>query len=166
MSKSRLGNIAHKFQHTKGSWNNFILPIIKNINFGFALTTSSVMYVAVWKNVLNWPIVPNTWPVKINTNLSKEKVVAFEDVEFQLYQREALSPRRRFSTIASFSITRSHFYMPSNPDAHPTFRFGKTMCRNSQHRLRITKTNWRVPNSWKVTMWLGSLSFHIRALEW
>ena len=30
--------------------------------------------VAVWKNVLNWPIVPNTWLVKISTNLSKEEV--------------------------------------------------------------------------------------------
>ena len=34
------------------------------------------------KYVLDWPIVPNTWPVKINSNLSQEEVVAFEDVGF------------------------------------------------------------------------------------
>ena len=43
------------------------------------------------KYVLDWSIVPNTWPVKINNNLSKEEVVAFEDAGFQLRQREALS---------------------------------------------------------------------------
>ena len=81
------------------------------------------------KYVLDWPIVPKTWPVKINSNVSKEEVVAFEDAGFQLQQREALSPRCRFSTIATFPIPRSHFYMPSNLDARPTFRFGKKVCR-------------------------------------
>ena len=45
--------------------------------------------------VLDWPIVPNTWPVKISTNLLKDEVVTFEDARFQLQQREVLSPRRR-----------------------------------------------------------------------
>ena len=114
----------------KGLMKEFLLSTMGNMNFGFALTTSSVVCVAVWKNVLNWPIVPNTWPVKISTNLSKNEVVAFEDAWFQLQQGEALSPRRRFSTIATFSIPRSQFYMPSNPEAHPELRFGKTVCRN------------------------------------
>ena len=101
-----------------------------NMNFDFALMTSSVVCVAVCKNVFDWPIVPNMWPVIISTNLSKEEVVAFEDDGSQLQQREALFPCRRFSTIATFSIPGSHFYMPSNLAAHPTFRFGKTMYRN------------------------------------
>jgi hypothetical protein len=40
------------------------------------------------KYVLDWPIIPNTWPVKIGTNLSREEVLALEDVGFQLQQRE------------------------------------------------------------------------------
>lgn len=36
------------------------------------------------KYVLDWTILPNTWPVKIGTNLSKEEVLACKDVGFQL----------------------------------------------------------------------------------
>jgi hypothetical protein len=39
------------------------------------------------KYVLDWPIVPNTWPVKICINLSREEVLALEDAGFQLQQR-------------------------------------------------------------------------------
>ena len=35
------------------------------------------------KYVLDWPIVPNMWPVKIGTNLSREEVLALENVRFQ-----------------------------------------------------------------------------------
>jgi len=82
------------------------------------------------KYVLDWPIVPNTWSVKIGTNLSREEVLALAYARFQLQQREALSPHRRLSTIATLPNPRSRFHMPPNPDAHPTFRFGKTVCRN------------------------------------
>ena len=36
------------------------------------------------KYVSDWPIVPNMWPVKIGTNLSREEVLALEDAGFQL----------------------------------------------------------------------------------
>ena len=36
------------------------------------------------KYVLDWPIVPNRWPVKIGTDLSREEVLALEDGGFQL----------------------------------------------------------------------------------
>jgi hypothetical protein len=64
------------------------------------------------KYVLDWPIVPNTWLVKISTNLSKDEVLALEDAGFQLQQREALSLRRRLSTITTLPDPRSHFSMP------------------------------------------------------
>ena len=82
------------------------------------------------KYVLDWPTVPNTWPIKMGTYLSREEVLALEDVEFQLQPREALPPHCRFLTIPTFLIHRSHFCMPLNPDAHPTFKFGKTVCCN------------------------------------
>jgi hypothetical protein len=86
--------------------------------------------------------VPNTWPVKIYTNLSKEEVLALEDAGFQLQQREALSPRRKLSTIAALLIPCSHFSMPPNPDAHPTFRFGKTVRHNPTTPLANNKNKW------------------------
>jgi hypothetical protein len=94
------------------------------------------------KYALDWPIVPNTWPVKIDTNLSREEVLIFKDIGFQLQQREALSPHRRLSTIATFSIPRSHFSMPPTPDAHLTFRFGKIVCRNPTEPLADHKNKW------------------------
>ena len=36
------------------------------------------------KYVVNWPIVPNTWWMKICINLSREEVLALEDARFQL----------------------------------------------------------------------------------
>ena len=94
------------------------------------------------KCVLDWPIVSNTWPVKIGTSLSRDEVLALEDAGFQLQQREALSPRHRLSTIATLPIPRSHFSMPPNPDAHPTFRFGKTVRRNPTAPLPDHKNKW------------------------
>ena len=48
--KSGLGNMAHLLQHTKGSWRNFALPTMWNMNFGFALTTSTVVWVGATEN--------------------------------------------------------------------------------------------------------------------
>jgi hypothetical protein len=53
-----------------------------------------------------------------------------------------LSPRRRLSTIATLPIPRSHFSIPPNPDAHPTFRFGKTVRRNPTAPLADHKNKW------------------------
>ena len=47
------------------------------------------------KDVLDWPVVPSIWPVKIGTNLLRQEVLALEDVGFQLQHREALAPRCR-----------------------------------------------------------------------
>ena len=36
------------------------------------------------KYVLDWPIVPNMWLVKIGTNIFEEEMVALEDAGFHL----------------------------------------------------------------------------------
>ena len=82
------------------------------------------------KYVLDWHVVPSICPVKIGTNLSRQEVLAFKDVGFQLEQRKALSPRYRFSAIAMFSIPRTDFVVRLTLDAHPTSRFGKSVRRN------------------------------------
>ena len=82
------------------------------------------------KHVLDWPIVPSTWPVKIGTDLSKKEALALEDVGFQLQQREAFSLRCKLSAIATLPIPRLHFCVPPNPNTHPTSRFLKSVCQN------------------------------------
>ena len=56
------------------------------------------------KYVLDWHLVPNMRPLKIGINLSREKVLALEDVGFQVQQREVFAPHRRLSTIVSLPI--------------------------------------------------------------
>ena len=51
------------------------------------------------KYMLDWHVVPNTWPVKIGTNISRQEVLALEDVGFHLQQREVLCFCRRLSII-------------------------------------------------------------------
>ena len=113
------------------------------------------------KYVLDWPIVPNTWPMKMGTYLSREEVLALKDVGFQLQEKKALSPRRRFSTIPTISILRSHFVCHCT--RMPTLHLGleRQCVIIQQHRRQITKTNGRALDSWTVTMWLVSLLFHI-----
>ena len=92
--------------------------------------------------VLDWPVVPNTWPVKIGTNLSRQEVLALKDVGFQLQQREVISPRRRLSTIATLPIPQTDFRVPLKLDAHPTSRFGKTVRRNLGALMANHKNKW------------------------
>ena len=82
------------------------------------------------KHVLDWPIVPSTWPVTIGNNLSKKEALALEDVGFQLQQREAFFLRRKLSAIATLPIPRSHFRVPPDPNTYPTSRFLKSLCQN------------------------------------
>ena len=117
------------------------------------------------KYVLDWPIVPNTWPVKIVSNLSREKVLALEDAGFQLQQRGALSPCHRLLTIATLPIPRLYFCMSPNPDAHPTFRFGKTMRRNPTTLLADYKNKWESAGLMKGYYVVGVTAIPYWALE-
>jgi hypothetical protein len=94
------------------------------------------------KYVLDWPVVPNIWPMKIGINISRQKVLALEDVGFQLKQREALSPRRRLSTTAMLPIPRTDFHVPLNADAHPTSKFGKFVRCNLSAPTIDHKNKW------------------------
>ena len=117
------------------------------------------------KYVLDLPILPNTWPVKIGTNLLREEILALEDAGFQLQQREALSPCHRLSTIAFILIPRSCFCMPPNPDAHPTFRFGKTVCRNPTTLVADHKNKWESAKLMDSYYMVGVTAIPIQAFK-
>jgi hypothetical protein len=80
--------------------------------------------------------------MKIDTNVSRQEVLALEYVGFQLQQREVLSPSRRLSTIAMLPIPRTDFHVPLNSDAHPTSRFGKSVRRNLAPPTFDHKNKW------------------------
>ena len=94
------------------------------------------------KWVFDWPNLPKVWPVKVGTNLTREEVFALEDAWFQLQQKYAMSPRCRLRTMTNLPIPRSHFRIPSNPDAHPNTRFSKAVRRNMAAPLIKHKNKW------------------------
>jgi hypothetical protein len=80
--------------------------------------------------------------MKIGTNFSRQKVLALENVGFQLQQSGALSPSRRLTTITMLPNPRMDFHVPLNPDAHPASRFGKSMRRNLAPPTVDHKNKW------------------------
>ena len=87
---------------------------------------------------------PNTWRVKRGTNLQERRFWQFKMLNFNYSRRRHCPPRRRLSTIATLSIPRSHFCMPPNPDAHPTYRFGEAVRRNPTAPLVDHKNKWEI----------------------
>jgi hypothetical protein len=92
--------------------------------------------------IKEWPLVPTVWPVKIGTNLSRDEVLALEDGGFQLQQREAMSPRRRFRSIPNLPIPRSQFRVPADPETHPTQRHGKSVRRSTATASGDHRNKW------------------------
>jgi hypothetical protein len=75
------------------------------------------------------PDVPNVWPVKIGTNLSKKEILNLEYAGFQLPQRVVISPRRLFG-MEELSSNLSSYPIPATPYDHPKFRSSKNIRRN------------------------------------
>jgi hypothetical protein len=80
--------------------------------------------------------------MKIGTSLSRQEVLALENVGFQVQQSGALSPSRRLITITMLPIPRMDFHMLLNSDAHPTSRFGKSVRRNLAPPTVDHKNKW------------------------
>ena len=104
------------------------------------------------KCVLDWRVVPNTWFMKIGTNLSRHKVLAFEYVGFQLQQKEVLSPRYRLSTIATLPIYWTDFRVSLDPDAIQVQKDSVLQSRSTngrwQKQMRERRTHGRLLCGW------------------
>jgi hypothetical protein len=108
--------------------------------------------------VLDWPVVPNIWPMKIGTNLSRQEVLALEDVGFQLQQSGALLPSCRLTTITMLPIPRMDFHVPRNPDAHPSSRFGKSVHRNLVRPTVDHKNKWETAGLMDIYYVVGKIA--------
>jgi hypothetical protein len=74
------------------------------------------------------PDVPNVWPVKIGTNLSRKEILDLERAGFQLPQRAVISPRRLFG-IEDLPPDLSSYPIPASSNEHPKIRSGKNIRR-------------------------------------
>jgi hypothetical protein len=73
--------------------------------------------------------VPNVWPVKIGTNLSRKEILDLEHAGCQLSQCIVISPRRLFE-MEELPSDFSSYPVPVSPDKHPKIRSGKNIRRN------------------------------------
>jgi hypothetical protein len=76
------------------------------------------------------PDVPNIWPVKLSTNLTKKEILALENFGFHLLQRAVISPRRLFS--GDIPVDVASYPTPPFPNDHPKARSGKNIQRNKK----------------------------------
>jgi hypothetical protein len=67
------------------------------------------------------PAIPNVWPVKIGTNLSRKEILDLERAGFQLPQRVVISPRRLFG-MEELPADLSSYPIPASPEEHPKIR--------------------------------------------
>jgi hypothetical protein len=74
------------------------------------------------------PDIPNVWPVKIGTNLSRKEILDLEHVGFQLSQRAVISPRRLFG-MEELPSDLSSYPFPTSPEEHPKIRSCKNIRR-------------------------------------
>ena len=102
------------------------------------------------------PHVSTIWPVKIGTNLTRNKIVALENAGFQLPQREHVPLNRSFNNFALL-VEFSSLQVPENPDHFPGTRKSKcvqqsnTSC-SSKQLLNINSAMALEASILKVTM--------------
>ena len=80
------------------------------------------------KWVVSVPPIPDVWPVKIGTRLSKTEIIALEDAGFKLPKRVQLSLNKLFGEKTSLDVRA--YPEPLNPSTHATMRSGKRIRRN------------------------------------
>jgi hypothetical protein len=83
------------------------------------------------KWVMSRPEVPEIWPVKNGTNLTRKEILALENAGFRLPQREVISPRRLFQDHP-LPVDLSSYATPAFPDEVPKRRHGKNVRRNKK----------------------------------
>jgi hypothetical protein len=81
--------------------------------------------------VLDWPQVPDVWPILSSTNLTREETILLQDAGFKLQERPSMSPRRMFVLSNHFEAPIFDHPDPPNPNVHPSTRNSKSVRRNA-----------------------------------
>jgi hypothetical protein len=76
------------------------------------------------------PDVPDIWPVKLGTNLTKKEILALENAGFHLPQHAVISPSRLFG--GDIPVDVASYPTPPFPDDHPKARSRKNIRRNKK----------------------------------
>jgi hypothetical protein len=76
------------------------------------------------------PDIPNIWPVKVGTNLTRTMILAFKNAGFQLLQHAIMSLQRLFEGEVLFYV--ASYTTPTCSDDHPNIRSGKNIQKNKK----------------------------------
>ena len=102
------------------------------------------------------PDVPNVWPVKIGTNLSRKEILDLKLTSFQLPKRAVISPKRLFGMEELLSDFSS-YPIPASLEEHPKIKSGKNIQRiknvpTTKQANNCTSSFTLEGQFWKVTM--------------
>ena len=80
--------------------------------------------------VLDWPQVPDVWPVLSSTNLTRQETLLLQDAGFTLQEHPTMSPWYMFTLSNCFEAPVFNHPGPANPDIYPTTLNNKCIRRN------------------------------------
>jgi hypothetical protein len=81
--------------------------------------------------ILDWPQVPDIWPILSVTNLTREETLLLQDAGFKLQERLSMSPPRMFAMSNLFEALLFDHPGPPNLEIYPTTWNSKSIRRNA-----------------------------------
>jgi hypothetical protein len=102
--------------------------------------------------VLNWPQVPDVWPVLSGTNLIRQETLLLEDAGFKLQEHPSMSPRHIFMLSNLFEAPVFDHPGPPNSDIHPTTRNNKSIRQNVNAPTAEHRNKWESARNIKGTV--------------
>ena len=92
--------------------------------------------------VLDWPEVPEVWPLLSGTKLNREETLFLQHAGFCLQKQPILSPRRLFNMSGIFNPILFDHPLPKNSDVHPTVRNNKAIRRIANAPIAEQRNKW------------------------
>jgi hypothetical protein len=102
--------------------------------------------------VLDWPQVPDVWPILSGTNLTHEETLLLQDAGFKLQEQPSMSPRRMFALSNIFEAPVFDHPSPPNPEVHPSTRSSKSIRRNANALTAEHRNKWESARNIKGTI--------------
>ena len=93
--------------------------------------------------VMDWPTIPNTWPMKIGTKLTRQEILALEEVGFQLEEHGEISPREHFGGPSTTSMDIINHPKLANPNDYATTWYGKVVRCNLKAPVVDHYNKWK-----------------------
>jgi hypothetical protein len=92
--------------------------------------------------VIDWPQVPDVWPVLMGTSLTRQETLSLQEAGFQLQDRPPMSPRRLFKESNVFEAVVYDHPVPLHAETYPTTRRHKPIRRIANAPTTEHRNKW------------------------